>query len=97
MGGCSLCLVLPLLVVAPVCFRFLTTFLCPFPLLPPPPPPPPPAEYMCPQYLSSGHYDGRAEVYSYGLVLAELLSGRVQPVEVAYQGGLQYYVWEKGE
>ena len=52
---------------------------------------------MCPEYLSSGHYDGRAEVYSYGLVLAELLSGRVQPVEVAFRGGLQYYVWDEGE
>jgi hypothetical protein len=52
---------------------------------------------MCPQYLLTGHYDGKAEVYGYGLVLAELLSGRVQAVEVAYQGGLQYHVWAEGE
>ena len=30
-------------------------------------------EYMCPEYLSTGHYDGRAEVYSFGLVLAGML------------------------
>jgi len=31
--------------------------------------------YMCLQYLNTGDYDAKSEVYSFGVVLAELLSG----------------------
>ena len=36
------------------------------------------AGYLCHQYVNSGVYDAKAEVYSFGIVLLELLSGRLQ-------------------
>jgi serine/threonine protein kinase len=32
--------------------------------------------YMCPAYLESGKYDAKSEIYSLGVLLAELLTGR---------------------
>ena len=34
--------------------------------------------YMCQRYFDTGQYDAKAEVYSFGIVLLELLSGRLQ-------------------
>lgn len=37
---------------------------------------PPPAEWMAPEILRSESYDERADVYSYGVVLWECLTGQ---------------------
>jgi interleukin-1 receptor-associated kinase 4 len=34
--------------------------------------------YMCPRYASSGKFGAKSEVYSFGVVLLELVTGRVQ-------------------
>ena len=35
-------------------------------------------EYMCPSYLRTGAYDARSEIFSFGMLLLELLTGRLQ-------------------
>ena len=38
--------------------------------------------YMCPHYATGvGDYNAKSEIYSFGIVLAELLSGKVQGAE----------------
>ena len=34
--------------------------------------------YLCHKYVDTGVYDAKAEIYSFGIVLLELLSGRLQ-------------------
>jgi interleukin-1 receptor-associated kinase 4 len=34
--------------------------------------------YMCPRYVSSGKFGAKSEVYSFGVVLLELITGRLQ-------------------
>lgn len=34
--------------------------------------------YMCPHYTKSGKYNTKSEIYSFGIVLLELLTGKVQ-------------------
>jgi serine/threonine protein kinase len=35
------------------------------------------AQYMCPDYMADGDYSARSEIFSLGLVIAELLTGRL--------------------
>ncbi len=35
------------------------------------------AHYMCPDYMADGDYSARSEIFSFGLVIAELLTGRL--------------------
>lgn len=45
--------------------------------------------YICPQYCMGCPYDAKADVYSFGIVLAELLTGQLQnPPEVILQQSL---------
>ena len=34
--------------------------------------------YMCPEYATDGPYDARSEIYSFGILMAELLTGQLQ-------------------
>jgi hypothetical protein len=41
--------------------------------------------YGCPRYMSRGEYEGKSEVFSFGIVMAEVLTGRLQGGDVFHQ------------
>ena len=44
--------------------------------------------YQCPEYLQTGVFNEKSEIYSVGVVMAELFSGRNQLTEVAFHTNL---------
>lgn len=40
--------------------------------------------YMCPHYNDTGVFDAKADIYSFGVVMAEVLTGRVQGTDGVY-------------
>ncbi len=36
--------------------------------------------YSCPHYMTRGVYNQKSEIYSFGIVMAEVLTGRLQGV-----------------
>lgn len=52
------------------------------------------ANYMAPEFLSSTDYNHKMDVYSYGLVLSEMLSGEI-PLESKESAQVIYSVFER--
>lgn len=50
--------------------------------------------YLCPSYLASGNYNALCDIYSFGIVLLEVLSGRTQDVKYAQDECLHQHVPE---